>query len=102
MLGYVLKHFKHLTTAVIIGFISGSLGVVWPWKRVVYKIGENGRPLTDSNGDAILANYQRYWPDFGEAQNLWALVLIAFGIGILIALEWYGKNRLERKNKPAL
>lgn len=26
VLSYVLKHFKNITTAVIIGFISGSLG----------------------------------------------------------------------------
>ena len=35
-LSYVLKHFKHLTTAVIIGFITGSVGVVWPWKKNDY------------------------------------------------------------------
>lgn len=100
LLGYVLKHFKNLTTAVIIGFISGSLGVVWPWKRAIYKFAEDGLPLTDSNGDAILANYQRYWPDLSQTENLWALISIALGIGILIALEWYGKNRLKRKDKP--
>ena len=31
ILGYVLKHFKKATYAVIIGFIAGSLGVVWKY-----------------------------------------------------------------------
>ena len=37
LISYVLKKFNHITTAVIIGFISGSLGVVWPWKKTIYK-----------------------------------------------------------------
>jgi len=37
LLSYVLKHYKHITTAIILGFITGSLGVVWPWKKTVFK-----------------------------------------------------------------
>ena len=37
VLGYVLKRWHQIVTAVIIGFITGSLGVVWPWKETVYK-----------------------------------------------------------------
>src|SRR5690554_4284456 len=33
LLAYVLNRFKKATYAVIIGFIAGSLGVVWPWKN---------------------------------------------------------------------
>ncbi len=93
LLGYVLKHFKHLTTAVIIGFITGSLGVVWPWKRTIFLTGPDGQPLLDSNGDKIISNYERYLPDIGNPENLWALAFIGVGIGILVLLEWYGKNR---------
>ncbi len=42
LLSYVLKHHKHITTAVIIGFITGSLGVVWPWKKTIYKTKTSG------------------------------------------------------------
>ncbi|MBC2839198.1 DUF368 domain-containing protein [Robiginitalea sp. SC105] len=101
LLGYVLKHYKHLTTAVIIGFITGSLGVVWPWKRTIFLTGPDGEPLLDSNGDRIIANYQRYLPDLGVSENLWALLFIGIGIGILVLLEWYGKNRrLNLKKQP--
>lgn len=93
LLGYVLKHYKHLTTAVIIGFITGSLGVVWPWKRTIFLTGPDGQPLLDSNGDRIISNYERYLPDTGNPENLWAVVFIGVGIGILVLLEWYGKNR---------
>ncbi len=37
ILGYVLKRWKEIVTAVIIGFITGSLGIVWTWKEIIYK-----------------------------------------------------------------
>lgn len=95
LLGYVLKHFKNLTTAVIIGFITGSLGVVWPWKRTIFLLDEGGNPVLDSNGDRIMVNYQRYLPDPSSAETWWAVGYILLGIVILIALEWYGKYRLK-------
>lgn len=93
LLSYVLKYYKHITTAVIIGFITGSLGVVWPWKRTMYQMNAAGNPLTDSNGKQIIANYERYIPDFTLGENWWALLFIALGVVILLGLDWYGKHR---------
>ncbi|MBT8284866.1 MAG: DUF368 domain-containing protein [Flavobacteriaceae bacterium] len=93
LLGYVLKHFRHTTTAVIIGFITGSLGVVWPWKRTIFAEDLLGTVLRDSNGDPIIRNYERYLPDLSNADTWWAVVFVILGIFILIGLEWYGKNR---------
>ncbi len=42
ILGYLLKHYKNATFAVIIGFITGSLGVVWPWKEAEYRRNTDG------------------------------------------------------------
>src|SRR5690606_1409799 len=49
ILNYILKHYKSITIASIIGFIVGSLGVVWPWKRTLYKTDVNGDFLRDSS-----------------------------------------------------
>lgn len=95
LLGYVLKHFRNLTTALIIGFITGSLGVVWPWKKSIFLLGDNGVPILDSNGNRIIVNYQRYLPDPSAGETWWAVGYILLGIVILIALEWYGKYRLK-------
>jgi uncharacterized membrane protein len=97
VLGYVLKRYKAISTAVIIGFITGSLGVVWPWKRTLYKTDDLDRFLLDSNGDKVIQNYQRYWPDVTTMETWGALFFIIFGIFVLLSLDWYGKNRLERK-----
>ncbi|WP_222984630.1 DUF368 domain-containing protein [Flagellimonas meishanensis] len=97
ILSFVLKHFKTTATAVILGFITGSLGVLWPWKRTLYKEDALGNALVDSNGDKIILNYQRYFPDFADMETWWALCFVVLGIMVLLILDWYGKNRKERK-----
>tara|TARA_R110002050_G_scaffold267266_1_gene408829 strand:+ start:3928 stop:4881 length:954 start_codon:yes stop_codon:yes gene_type:complete len=93
LLSYLLKHFKHITTAVIIGFITGSLGVVWPWKKTIFKTKLDGSLALDSNGNEIIVNYERYMPDVTGIETWWALFFIAIGFVILLGLDWYGKNR---------
>lgn len=97
VLGYVLKHYKAITQAVIIGFITGSLGVVWPWKKTIFKTDGMGNLLKDSNGDLIISNYQRYWPDITTMETWGAIFFIIFGIFVLLSLDWYGKIRKEGK-----
>lgn len=94
-LSYVLKHYKHRTTAVILGFITGSLGTVWPWKRTIFKTSEEGVPLLASNGKQIIINYERFFPKFTTHETWWALFFVLLGISILVLLDWYGKNRKE-------
>jgi uncharacterized membrane protein len=93
ILSYVLKHFKHLSTAVILGFITGSLGVVWPWKKTIFKTDMDGRLYLDSNGKEIIVNYERFLPTLDNPETWWALFFVLFGISILLLLDWYGKNR---------
>ena len=93
ILGYVLKHFKHITTAAIIGFITGSLGVVWPWKNTIFLLDAAGEAVLDSNGDKIITNYERYWPSISHMETWWAIAFVFLGLIMLIALEWYGKNK---------
>ncbi len=97
LLGYVLKHFKRTTNAVIIGFITGSLGVIWPWKKTIFKLDALGSPLLDSNGNKVIMNYRRYWPDVASMETWGAIFFIIFGIFVLLSLDWYGKNRKEEK-----
>jgi uncharacterized membrane protein len=64
LISYVLKHYKSITLSVIIGFIIGSLGVVWPWKKTIYKTIEDGSFLLDSTGEKVIENFKRFIPDF--------------------------------------
>ncbi|MCB0428124.1 MAG: DUF368 domain-containing protein [Mangrovimonas sp.] len=95
ILNYILKHYKSITISSIIGFIVGSLGVVWPWKETKYKLSESGDFLYDSSGLKIVENYRRYLPDLNQ-ETFIAIAFIIVGIFIVLALEWYGqKTRKE-------
>tara|TARA_R110002051_G_scaffold2114_1_gene10976 strand:+ start:2783 stop:3781 length:999 start_codon:yes stop_codon:yes gene_type:complete len=97
ILSYVLKHYKNSTTAMIIGFITGSLGVVWPWKETILKTDTLGNVLIDSNGNEVILNYERFIPDMGNIETWWAIFFMVMGASILLGLERYGRYRRYKK-----
>ncbi len=92
LLAYVLKHFKKVTYAVIIGFIAGSLGVVWPWKNKQYELDALGNVKFDANGKEIITDYERYWPSEFSFDTMWAIFFIIVGILIVLSMDWYHKH----------
>jgi len=91
IIGYLLKRWHQIVTALIIGFIAGSLGIVWPWKKEIYKI-QDGLVMLDRDGNRIMQNYQRYLPDLFDNSTWIAIGFILLGILILLALEHYGNK----------
>ena len=91
-LGYLLKHFKNETNAGIIGFIAGSLGVVWPWKIPIFERDVFGAIQYDRVGDPILKNYDRFIPNELSLNNITAILFIFLGIMSVIALSKYGEK----------
>ncbi len=81
LLGFVLKKHKKTTYAIIIGFILGSLGVVWPWKKDI------------TTPEGIIIGYKRYLPDLLHSEDLIAMGYICIGILIVVVLEVYGKRK---------
>ena len=90
-LSFILKHYKSITLSSISGFIIGSLGVVWPWKKTIYKMDANGSLIFDSAGQSIIHNYQRFIPHL-NTETYYAICFIILGITIILALEWYGQK----------
>ena len=95
-LGYLLKHYKKATFAVIIGFITGSLGVVWPWKDKVLEYDTAGNVLLDTNGQEIIVSYKRFFPSELSFEALLVIIFIIVGIFFVVSLELYQKkNKLK-------
>ncbi|HSM62613.1 MAG TPA: DUF368 domain-containing protein [Gillisia sp.] len=94
LLGYVLKRYRKETYSVIIGFIAGSLGVVWPWKEKIYKLNADGDIRLDIHGNKVLDNYDRYFPTFATSETWLAIFFIIMGVFIVLGLGWY-----EKRNK---
>lgn len=91
ILNYILKHYKSITIATIIGFIVGSLGVVWPWKKTIFKTNLDGAFILDSSGGKVVENYTRYIPEV-NSETYFAIGYILVGILIVLALEVYGQK----------
>lgn len=94
-LSYLLKHFKNITLSVLMGFIIGSLGVVWPWKETIFRMDSAGLPLLDSTGNQIIENYKRFIPQW-SGETFWAICFIVLGILTVLALEIYGQKTRQR------
>lgn len=94
ILGYVLKRWHQIVTAIIIGFITGSLGIVWPWKKEIFKT-ENGKFLVDAKGDKVIENFERFFPDFALQETWMAIFYIFVGIGIILLIDKYGVERKQ-------
>jgi len=92
ILGYVLKKWNNIVTAIILGFITGSLGNVWPWKKTIFKT-ENGSFLFDQKENKVIENYQRYYPSFKLEETWLAVGFILFGILLILAIDYYGSKR---------
>lgn len=96
VLGYVLKRWHQIVTSIIIGFIVGSLGIVWPWKKEVF-VQENGIFLLDNNGHKIIENFKRFVPSFSETESWIALLYIGLGIGLILGIDYYDRKRKFNK-----
>jgi len=96
ILAYVLKRFKKATYAVIIGFIAGSLGVVWPWKEKLFDFDLHGNIKLDANGREIIMGYDRFFPSEFSFETILAILFIIFGILIVLSLDWYHKLRIHQ------
>lgn len=97
LLAYVLKRFKKATYAVIIGFIAGSLGVVWPWKETIYQTDAMNQRIADAKGRDIIMGYNRYFPSEFGTETFLALIFLILGVLIVLSLDWYDNYKRKQR-----
>lgn len=88
-LSWVFKKFRDQTISLLTGFILGSLAILWPWKNPVYKLDDIGQILTKSDGDMVIAGYERFIPDAINSEVILAVVYAVIGIVVIWAIEKY-------------
>lgn len=84
VLKFLLKNYKSRVYDVIIGFVVGSLPVVWPWRKEHY------------NEMLSVFEIKRYLPSFEMAQEWYALVFIFFGFLLVFILEIIAKKNAHK------
>jgi uncharacterized membrane protein len=93
ILGYLLRNYYNKTMALIIGFVSGTIPVIWPWKKIVFFLDSKGSPIINEIGGNEIENYLYFFPEFNTFSNLYTLLFIIFGFIIIQILEYYGRKK---------
>ncbi len=98
LLSWLLKHWRDVTVAVLMGFMVGSLNKVWPWKKVVETyVDSHGavQPLVESNitPGTFEALYNR------PAMLTEAVILCIVGFLTIYAIEVLARIMAKKKEK---
>lgn len=95
LLSWLLRRYKNVTVALLMGFMIGSLNKVWPWKETV-------ESYMDSHGTMLPLVERNVMPGRFEAltgvdAQLWqAVVLAGAGFALIYVIEYVG-TRVARK-----
>lgn len=103
LVAWMFDKVRDLVMSLLTGFVFGSLYIIWPWKTTVFKENSAGE-FIDKKGtilsadqlctEGIVLSYERYLP--GMEQNLIpALGLILAGIGVVLLIEFLGRDKPE-------
>ena len=86
LLAALLDRFHTITVAVLVGFMMGSLGKIWPWQRTIsYQIKEDGNQVPVMQEPVTPEAYHQLT---GADPNLvGALLACLLGIAIILVLD---------------
>lgn len=85
-LSWLFKSFKDQTISTLTGFIFGSLGVIWPWKRAIYFLQNDGQVLL-KDGKAVVERYEIILPEAFGLPEITAILLMIAGIITIWLIE---------------
>ena len=90
-LSWLLKRFYDTTLALLVGFLLGSLNVIWPWKHTL-------ETFTNRHGEQVALVQENLLPQAYtqatglESYTVLALVLAAAGVFLVLGLEYLAKS----------
>ena len=89
----LLKKHPQLILASIIGFITGTISLLWPWKMEVFKYDNEGALVLNSLGNPKIDYYHYSFPDFGNSCTYEVILSILLGVILIFVINYYGKKR---------
>lgn len=93
VLSWLLKHYHVITIASLIGFMTGSLRKIWPFKDAAATT-----YVKDHHGDMIPIAEPNRMPDFSGSEWWIALGLAVLGVVIIFILETVNAQMSKNKN----
>ena len=102
-LSWLMKNYGDQTTAMLTGFVFGSLGFIWPWKIPHYAktISEDGFELEvlNSHGEPVVEFWEKYLPDLNSGTFI-AIALMVVGILTLAGIEKLAHSKGGKQSEP--
>ncbi len=89
ILAFVLKKWDKVVNALIIGFIIGSLGTVWPWKHKIF-----AHNIVDKFNHKVVIGFEKYIPNLTIQHNLTALFFVIVGVALVLGIERFSKKEI--------
>ncbi|MCR5454810.1 MAG: DUF368 domain-containing protein [Bacteroidales bacterium] len=97
-LSWLMKNYGDQTTAVLTGFVFGSLGFIWPWKTPQYAktLTAEGFEIEvrDSHGEPVVEHWDKFLPDL-DTDTFIAIALMLVGVITLAAIEELSKRKRQ-------
>ena len=91
-LSWLFKHYKNQTIALLTGFILGSLGVLWPWKKPIYLLSSDGVEVI-KHGKKVIQYYEKILPANFDSSFYLAVVLMVLGVVSIFLVEKYSQTK---------
>lgn len=87
LLSWIFKKYRNQTISLLTGFMSGSLLLLWPWKKEVFASDELGNILANRSGEPLLEGYNFYWPDLSITETWIAFACVLAGFLTILVIE---------------
>lgn len=87
LLHWLLQRYHNLTLSVLIGFLLGSLNIIWPWKHTL-------ETMVNRHGETVPLVQENVLPSAysalvgAEPYTLFAAALALAGVVLVLGLEW--------------
>lgn len=98
LLSWIFKKYKNETIALLTGFMTGSLLLLWPWKEELYVRNDTGEIVLNRSGEYLLEGYRFLAPDMGSGQTWVAILCILAGLLSIVLIEW-GASQKATENE---
>lgn len=100
ILSWLLRTYRDVTLAMLVGLMLGSLNKVWPWKETLtWQAGSEGKQIPVLQQNLLPGSYEHITGQ--DAQLALALLLAMVGVGLVLGLEWHFQKREAGNNQRA-